>query len=239
MVPIRRAQDLACEVAEPGDAGILLGHDVGPYRGDEEARGDHGAVGGVHRPPLVGLVPDFPDHAHPEPEMGHQPGLLRDPLVIRLDFGAFREQSGPSRIAGEGVLVGESGNVDADAGVVVVAPTSADLAGALENDEVAKAVLHQSRTCADAARPGADDRDLVIGTRPGAHLGVEGVGCLGHVAAFPRTCSNQYCRYCILSHDKGGGSGAQDPNANWVIPEASWYAVTEWSERLQTNAIRA
>src|SRR3954467_8699029 len=90
-----------------------------------------------------------------------QAELTSGVLKIAIELGARREQPAPLGVGVERQLIPQRGDVDGQAGVVVVAPGAAEVVGAFENDEVGDSLLAQQMCCGDAAGPCADDRDLV------------------------------------------------------------------------------
>ena len=80
------------------------------------------------------------------------------------DLGLGREGGRPVRVGREGERVEVRGDVAAAAGVGVVAPGAADVAGALEQHEVALArPASAGSPCRCPEKPGADDDDAVVG----------------------------------------------------------------------------
>src|ERR1700757_2654753 len=68
----------------------------------------------------------------------------------------------PGRIRRERVRVQVALDVAGAAGVAVVAPNTADVAGLLQDDEVIKSRALQLNRCREPAEAGADDRDVMM-----------------------------------------------------------------------------
>jgi hypothetical protein len=163
VVPAGGVDELALEVVEA--------FEIRRLRVDERAdRADHepgGHLLTVHRePPEVGvLVPGSRGDLAGQADVRSQPVLVDVVVDIGLDLVPLREESRPVVLELVRELVSAGRDVDADAGIRVVAPRAAHVVRALEDREVVHARVEQGGAHPEPADAGADDRDLVVGRR--------------------------------------------------------------------------
>src|SRR5439155_2058280 len=85
--------------------------------------------------------------------------VVGDAAQVGLDLRLHGERARPVRVAGKGERVEVRRDVALAAGVRVLAPGAADVAGTLEDDEVVDAHLLEPDGGAEAGESGADHRD--------------------------------------------------------------------------------
>jgi hypothetical protein len=135
-----------------------------PGRHHEHLRGQR-TGGGVDPPAARVRVPRGASHLVVKTEVRNEIEVSRAALQVAPDLGLPREPPGPARFGREGERVEVRLDVARAAGIGVVAPGAADLARALEQDEVVFAVALQANRGAEAAEAGADDRNARVARR--------------------------------------------------------------------------
>src|ERR1700729_919867 len=169
MVPPSRVKDRALEALEAGNVRRLwFGERSGAV---DEHLGGQLQVSGADRPALAIFVPAGLEELLAELELVAQIVIGGDAFDVVVDLLAGRERVPPVRIRGVGEGVQVRRDVARHAGVGVVAPDAADVAGALDDHEVLDAVVLQRNARGDARQPGADDGDPDV-----ACLNVRGFG---------------------------------------------------------------
>src|SRR5581483_2273275 len=125
--------------------------------GRDEDVGLEVAVRGLHPPAALGLAPGGGDDLVVEPDVGPDAEVAGHPLQVGLDLGLGRERPAPVGVRGEGEGVEVGRDVTGGAGIGVVPPGAADLAGPFEDDEVLDAGLLQAGGHAEAGEARPDD----------------------------------------------------------------------------------
>src|SRR5205823_5653986 len=127
----------------------------------------------VEAPQLRAGIPGARGDLALEADVGPQAVLVGEIVDVGLHLRSAGEHPRPIRLQLVGELIGETGDVDADARVGVVAPGAPDIGSPLENDEVLDPGAPQGCAHAEAAEAGPYDRDLVVGGSA-AHSEVRG-----------------------------------------------------------------
>ena len=160
-------KQLAFEAFEPGD----LRHGRARQR---TARGDHdiGLDGFAHAvridldvPDLARFVETRRGHARVATHVTLYAVFARAVLQIGEDFRLAAERARPCRIRLERKRIEMRGHVAGRAGIGVVAPRAADIAGRLVDRERRDAHSLQTNRHADAGKAAADNRDARRGRR--------------------------------------------------------------------------
>src|SRR5581483_602158 len=118
------------------------------------------APGGLDPPAAAVLVPGGAVHLVVEPEVGRDAEVAGHPLQVGLDLRLGRERAAPAGVRGEGERVEVGRDVAGGAGIGVVPPRAADLAGPLQDDEVLDTGLLQADGHAEPGEARPDDEDL-------------------------------------------------------------------------------
>ena len=157
-------EDLALEVLEPGDVGE---RGVGERAGAEDDRvGGPGALRRRHGPALVVVRPAGLGDLVVVPGEAVDPVLGRHPLQVGVDLRLGGERAAPVGVRREREGVEVAGHVAGAARVGVVPPGAADVAVALEDEEVLDAGLAEPDRGAEPGETVPDDGHGQMGPFP-------------------------------------------------------------------------
>jgi len=108
-------------------------------------------------------------------------------------------------------------HVDGSTGIVVVPPDSADVSGAIQQDEVVESCLLQTDRGRDATEAGADDRNVIVG-----------YGAVGH--RISRVSGKEVGRVRPMPAARGGSCAAPDARHGDRLPTVR-YVCSAYIER--------
>ena len=163
VVPVVGPHHPATELGDALDRNIGFGVDVTADRGDQETSRDGASVADLQAPQRGIVIPHLTHNLGVGPQVGIDALADGDIAQVAVNLRAGGEQSRPTRVARKRKLVPQRRDVDGQAGVVVVAPGSAHVAGTFEDDEIVDPIAPQQVRGGDSTRAGADNRDLVDG----------------------------------------------------------------------------
>ena len=160
VVPARRVKQAAGEALEPGQPGHRrLGERADG--GDEDVGGEAAARRLEH--PAAGRASQAASRiSWSKRTCGITPKRERAAAQVGVDLGGGGVGAAPVGVRREGERVQVRLHVAGAAGVGVVAPDAADVAGALEDEEVVEARLQQADGQAEAAEAAAGDGDVDV-----------------------------------------------------------------------------
>ena len=150
VAPLGGVEHRALELVEAGKRRDgRVGQGAG---GRDEHFGFELAAAGPHPPAPVGVVPGGAEHLVREADVGPYAEVGGHPSQVLLDLDLRREGAAPVGIGGEGERVEVGGDVAGRAGIGVVPPGAADLAGPFHNGEF---------ILGDTPRPPGDEAGLL------------------------------------------------------------------------------
>ena len=165
VVPLRGMESRAGEFLTTLD--VREGRDVQRARPrDQELSDVFAPVSGEDVPSVLVVIPITAVDQGIELDVATQPVFLGDPFEVIPDLGLIGERVLPVRLGLEGVGVQVRRDVAGTTGVAVVAPSTTDVVGLLQDDEVHALLLQRDRHT-QAGEPGPDDDSAGVHGRLG------------------------------------------------------------------------